>query len=174
MQREPTEVIERVRQIFSQKGWVVQGSVYQAAGDIIIQQGSDHGEKPGIDLWIKRIGLVATLLTIIISGITIKKYILPTITTPPVPAKPPAPKVPLRGVVRTSDGKPVEGAVVSLNNEAGRSVTSTPGDGGFSFDNISGVSGDRIRVFFKKTGYNNHNEYVALPGPVRIVMEKKR
>jgi len=172
-QREPDEVIARVRTVFAQQGWMVQGNVYQAAGDLIIKQESDKKDKRGIDLWIKIVGLIATLLTIIISGITIKKHFLPENAKPAAETKPPAPKIELRGVVRTSDGGPVADATVSLNNETGRSVTTTS-DGGFVFDNISGVSGDHLRIFVKKAGYKNHNEYGVLSVPVRIVMEKSR
>jgi hypothetical protein len=151
-QRDPVEVIERVRTIFSQQGWVVQGNVYQAAGNIIIQQGSEKKEKQGIDLWVKIVGLIATILTIIISGITIYKNFGAKEGKPTTVVNQPTPKMPLRGVVRTYSGETVSEATVSIYDETGRSVTTTS-DGGFYFANISGVSGDRVRIYVKKPGY---------------------
>jgi hypothetical protein len=172
-ERDPVEVICHVRAIFSQQGWTVQGNVYQAAGDIIIQQGGEKKEKEGIDLWVKIVGLIAAFLGIVISCYTIKDHLFtPKKQTAVIETKPQAHKIPLRGIVRTSPGEAISDATVSLNSETGRSITTTS-DGGFYFANISGVSGDRVRIYVKKPGYRNHNEYVSLPGPARIVIEKK-
>ena len=168
-QRNPAEVFERAQAIFSQEGWVAHGPVYQAGGNIIINQPPDKPSKP-LETWIKVVGLIATLLGIVVSGITIYKHFHPP--EPLIKSEAPSPKIPLRGIVITINDAPVVDATVSLNTPNGRTVTTTP-DGGFYFGNISGSSGDRVRLYVKKQGFQSTNEYVTLPGPAKIRLEKQ-
>ena len=168
-QQDPKDVVSLARAIFAQDSWSVQGNVYQAAGNIVIQGTQrEIPDKPKIDTWIKVVGVVATLLTIVISGITIYEKVKPKVS----PSQPPVPKIVLRGIVKSSHGEPLGDTKVSLRDENGRSVTTTS-DGGFYFANLSGASGDRVRVFVTKSGYKTYNEYVILPGPARIVVEEQ-
>jgi hypothetical protein len=80
-------------------------------------------------------------------------------------------KTVLRGIVKDSLDKPIEGVVLKIAElPADSAITTT--DGGFYFPKISGKPGDRVRLYVYEKGHKPHNEYVTLPGPVRVVLEK--
>jgi hypothetical protein len=80
----------------------------------------------------------------------------------------------LRGVVRdlkTKEG--IAGAVIELELLPSRTFTTTS-DGGFSIDAIAADPGDSARVYVRKDGYVTGDEYVTLPGPKTIYLERKK
>lgn len=78
----------------------------------------------------------------------------------------------LRGVVQTLDGTAIEGAEVEVDRLPGQKVkTATAGD--FSIQNIPGTFGDQARVYVRCPGYKSRNEYIFLPGPVRIRLDRE-
>lgn len=162
------QVASQAQEIYAQQGWSVQGNVYQANGNIYVtvQQPADSKqEKSKLETWSKRVALVGAMLGIIISLFTLQdkikeKFFSKSITTP------------LRGiVVDVRNDQPIPDATVMVQELPDKSQTTTS-DGGFVFDKIPGNPGDRVRVYVKKPKYKDHNEYVALPGPMRIKLEE--
>ena len=109
----------------------------------------------------KRVTLIAGILTIVlIAFFTLPEKIFHQ-----------SPTTVLRGVVRDMNGDPVFDAIVEVQEVPGKS-TKTTSDGGFYFPEVPGNPGDRVRVYVTKPGYKKHNEYVTLPGPARVTLEK--
>jgi len=65
--REPNEVLKTVKATFEQHHWMVQGSVYQAAGDIIINQPATapKAKKPLLEKWQTWLALAIAVLTVV-------------------------------------------------------------------------------------------------------------
>jgi len=65
---EPEEVVEAVRSIFAQRGWSVQGNIYQAAGDfhLTIAQPEAKPTKSIVERWQTWVALFVGILTITI------------------------------------------------------------------------------------------------------------
>ncbi len=120
--------------------------------------------KSKLDPWVKWVGLIATVLVIVISLFTLSGKVRETFF-------PQAQTTPLRGIVHNANQEPLSDVVVNVQELPGESVTTTT-DGGFYFSKIPGKPGDRVRVYASKNGYRPHNEYVTLPGPVNIILEK--
>lgn len=80
----------------------------------------------------------------------------------------------LRGVVRdikTKEG--IAGAVIEIELLPSKTFTTTS-DGGFSIEAIAAAPGDSARVYVRKDGYVLGDEYVTLPGPKTIYLERKK
>lgn len=89
----------------------------------------------------------------------------------------------LRGRVEDERGNPLTGAIVRVDEITGRTEPmwgTTDSNGGFHVEKIPGRTGDRVRVYVGKEGYigmlgeAQHNEYVALPGPLPTVKLKRK
>jgi hypothetical protein len=124
----------------------------------IEQPGGRDREKSRLDTWSKRVSLFAALLGIVISLFAFVPKLRDAFISP---------SAPLRGVVLDVEGQPVVDATVEVEQLPGR-PQATASDGSFVFDKVPGSKGDRVRVFVRKPKYMDHNEYVGLPGPVRI------
>jgi hypothetical protein len=164
---EPEQVVRQAKAIFSQKGWSIHGNVYQAAGNINLTiRGAPEQpkSKSKLDPGVKVIGLIATILVIVIYLFTLSGKVKETFF-------PQAQTTPLRGIVRKINQEPLSDVVVNVQELPAESVTTTT-DGGFYFSKIPGKPGDRMRLYVSKSGYRPHNEYVTLPGPVNIILEK--
>jgi len=160
----PQEVVKQARTLFQQQGWSVAGSVYQAGGDIHIHEGEKSPNKSKLEPWVKIVTLISLLVGIGIGVLTLGDRITEKFF-------PEIPSTPLRGLVTDRQGSPVADAVIAIDGNPELQAITTS-DGGFYLPEIPGQPGDRVRVYVKKTGYRNHNEYVALPGPVRIKLEE--
>lgn len=79
----------------------------------------------------------------------------------------------LLGIVRDFDEQPIIDAKVFIDLLPNETILTTS-DGGFYFKNIPSSFGERVRVYVYKKGYLRHNEYVTLPGPVSIKIEKTK
>ena len=77
----------------------------------------------------------------------------------------------LRGKIVDVNDKPIPDALIELSDLPGKYFT-TSTDGGFYIENIPIKQGERSRVYVSKKGYRNRNEYVTLPGPIRIRLER--
>ena len=161
--------VEAAKVIFQQQGWTVQGNVYQASGDLTINIGA--AEKTEEKKWWSRpVSMAAALVTVLtlvglLLGLPEKiSQFLEVVRPEPVEM------TPLRGLVMYKDTL-VGGAVIRIDELPGDSVVTTS-DGGFYFKGIPGKSGDRVRVYVRAAGHPVHNEYVALPGPARIILEQ--
>ncbi|MGH8625519.1 MAG: toll/interleukin-1 receptor domain-containing protein [Gammaproteobacteria bacterium] len=64
---EPNEVLKTVKATFEQHHWTVQGNVYQAAGDIIINQPATApgAKKPLLEKWQTWLALAIAVLTVV-------------------------------------------------------------------------------------------------------------
>jgi len=150
-------VLERVKTIYHQQGWQVHGNVYQ--GDII-----------NIKWWgkwqSKVIFFVAllTFFTFIFDIPEKAKKFYQEIFGEPIAT------LILKGSVVDSKGMPVEGAKVELDSLPGESIMTTS-DGSFIFKKVPGKVGDRARVYVYYKGIKRRDEYVTLPGPIRIILE---
>ncbi len=162
------QVASQAQAIYAQQGWSVQGNVYQANGNIYVnvQQPADSKQgKSRLESWAKRVALVAAILGIIISLFALQdkieeRFFLESATTP------------LRGIVLdVRNDQPIPDATVTVQELPDKPQTTTS-DGGFVFDKVPGNPGDRVRVFVKNPKYKDYNQYVALPGPVRIKLEE--
>lgn len=80
----------------------------------------------------------------------------------------------LRGVVRDLNTKQgVAGAVIEVELLPGKTFTTTS-SGGFSIEEIPAKPGDSARVYVSKAGYTRRDEYVPLPGPKTIYLERNQ
>jgi hypothetical protein len=77
----------------------------------------------------------------------------------------------LRGKVVKENEDPIPDALIEIE-ELPRQTFQTTSDGGFYIENIPKNLGDRVRIYVSSKGYKKRNEYVTLPGPVRIRLEK--
>lgn len=77
----------------------------------------------------------------------------------------------VRGKVVDYNGDPVADAEIEVEELPGQYYRTTT-DGGFYIDSIPRKLGDRVRVYVTKRGYQKLDEYITLPGPVRIRLEK--
>jgi len=92
----------------------------------------------------------------------------------PKSATTPAKSTYLRGIVRdfrTKQG--IGGAIVEVELLPGKTFT-TASDGGFSVENISADPGDSARILVRKERYSQRDEYVTLPGPKTIYLERSK
>ena len=107
---EPSAVVSQAKAVFAQHGWTVQGNVYQASGDIFltVQQPGEEKTRSKIDPWVKVAGLIATILTIVISLFALSD----TIRGKLFPKKPGEGAVTIRLTVLGPDAMPVEDAKV--------------------------------------------------------------
>jgi hypothetical protein len=122
--------------------------------------------KSKVDTWSKRVAFVVAVLTILISLFTLREKVWETFF-------PAIDTTPLRGIVVDGKDQPVPDALVTVQELPGKPQATTS-DGGFVFDKVPGKPGDRVRLFVRKPKYKDHNEYLALPGPARITLEKAK
>lgn len=93
---------------------------------------------------------------------------------PPVKSEVAPEKTYLRGVVRDIQTKQgIADAVIEVELLPGKKFTTTS-DGGFAIEEIPAKVGDSARVFVSKEGYGRRDEYVPLPGPKTIYLEKSK
>jgi hypothetical protein len=80
----------------------------------------------------------------------------------------------LRGVVRDLHTKQgIAGAVIEIELIPSKTFITTS-DGGFSIQDIPAKLGESARVYVHKEGYTPRDEYIALPGPKTIYLEKSK
>lgn len=159
---EPQQAAQEMRNMIQQHASNVEGPVYQAGRDVIIKQEPVEMEsKLRLDKWIKMVGLVAAVIGIVIGLFTLFERIESKVES-----------IYLRGIVKDSYGEPVDAAIITVDKAPGDTVFTTS-SGGFYFKSIQGKAGDRVRIYVKKDGYKQHNEYVALPGPVDFQLNRE-
>lgn len=164
---EPQEVLEETKTIFKQKGWTLQGNVYQVSGgDINIS--IQHSVKPEEKKWWTKpltwISFLIAILTLIGLLLDLPKKISEAMSDEAV-------TTPLRGRITNNLGNPIEGAILKIDELPGDSVIATS-DGGFYFAEVPGKPGDRVRLYVFSKGFKSHNEYVTLPGPITIELNE--
>jgi hypothetical protein len=88
----------------------------------------------------------------------------------------------LTGQVDDTDGNPIAGATVKVDEitDHPSMQTTTTSSGGFIVGKIPASNGDRVRVYVSKEGYvsmegvEKHDQYVTLPGPLPTVKLKRK
>jgi len=163
--REPQKVLLVAKSIFEKQQWMVKGNVYQVSGENININVESKTKSKKKMRWKKLYFVVAfcvAVLAILWYSIDLTQKINDLISKETSP---------LRGTVKNIDSYPVEGAILKLE-ELPNDSTITTSDGGFYFSDIPGKPGERVRLFISVKGYKPHNEYVTLPGPVIIQLEK--
>jgi hypothetical protein len=160
-------VLDRVKTTYKQYGWQVYGNVYQVSGEHI-HITADKQPKKWWEKWQAKVTFLIILLTFLTFVFEIPekatKFYRGIFGEPPATCK-------LTGVVRDSKQMPVSGVEVTINLLPGQSVKST-GSGGFIFEKVPGNIGERVRVTAYYKGRAVYDEYVTLPGPVRIDLKK--
>lgn len=79
----------------------------------------------------------------------------------------------LKGVIVDKNGQAVVGAIVRVDKLPTKAVATT-NNGSFKFDEIPGNVGDSVRVSAYYKDKKIYDEYIALPGPLKIEMEGKQ
>jgi len=165
----PDQVASQAQAMYAQQGWSVQGNVYQATGNLYVTVQPPADSKQGkskLETWSKRVALVAAVLGIIIALFTlsdkVKEKFFPASAT-----------TPLRGIVLDSNRQPIAGATIEVEQLPGKLQTTTS-NGGFVFDRVPGNRGDKVRLSVKKPNYRDQDEYTALPGPARIILQEAK
>ena len=163
----PEEVASQAGALYAQQGWNIQGNVYQAKGNMYItvqQPAEGKQEKSKLETWSKRLGLVAVSLGMIISLFTLSDKMREMVFPP---------STPLRGQVLDIDRNPSTRRSLKWTNfpESRRPQRATVA---FPSRRSRVRKVTRSRVFVKKSKYKEWNEYVALPGPVRITLEEMK
>jgi TIR domain len=166
---DPEKVVNQVRALFSQSNLNVKGNIIQAGGDVhlTISEPSRHS------VWLIFAAVAVLVVGIIIFPYFLRNHQTNTSGVSSLPATP-APMSYLRGLVVDGNDNPIVEAEVRVEELPDRPPVKTTSSGGFYVDKIPGNSGDRIRIYVSKDGHKTHNEYVALPGPIRIRLERSR
>ena len=116
---EPEKVVQMAKRIFVQEGWSVQGSLYQAAGDIhvSITQPSVEGspKKSLLARWQAWVVLLTAIVTLVTMLLELPQKIW-TLLNPSSESTLVEDEIiqPLSGVVKDEDGNPLPGVVVIL------------------------------------------------------------
>ena len=158
--REPDEVLKTVKATFEQHDWTVQGNVYQAAGDIIINQPATAPEakKPLLEKWQAWLALVIAVLTVI----TLLVELPPKVGDLSPEKTTPGSKVleqPLAGSARDEAGDPLAEVQVALP-ELGLTTT-TDRLGEFSFQ-VKDRKQREVRLMAQKPGFQTYETYATL------------
>jgi hypothetical protein len=161
--REPSQVLEAAKTTFQQQGWLVQGTVYQAAGDIHINvPPTTPTRKPLVERWHIWVALLVGLLT----AITLTKGLL----TPAgdklsvEAAKPPAVATEqiLAGFVRGERNEPLD--AVSLSLPAFQQSIKTDQNGYYRFL-VKAAEQETVVLLASKSGYDGYESYATLGNP---------
>lgn len=158
---EPRAVLDAAKTLFAQRHWRVEGSVYQAAGDIHITQVNSTGggkSKSLLESWSIRIGIVAGALTIFVLLLDIPEKIA-RLLPPDNGAEEQTLLQPLAGSVRSEANDPLTGVAVSLPT-LGMTVE-TDDLGRFVFEVVDSPQAT-VELMAQKPGYRTHEQYATL------------
>jgi hypothetical protein len=167
---EPAKVVDEVRSAFVQKGWTVQGNVYQVAGDLHF--GSAPQEPPKtqgswLTTWQARVGFLVAVLTVFSLVLDLPTKVQQALRDvgrgPPTEA---TIEQTIAGEVWDEKG-PLDGVQVSLLG-LGLSTT-TDQVGTFSFK-VRGERDLELRLLAQKAGYQADPQYVTLGAKVHVRM----
>ncbi|MGH9853486.1 MAG: carboxypeptidase-like regulatory domain-containing protein, partial [Blastocatellia bacterium] len=165
---EPAAALAQAQALFTQSNLTVGGHLIQGRDvQVTINEGRQHIPIFAIAFAVIAIVALAAFYFISRSG-------------QPSPQPVPSPTVEemskLGGQVDDADGNPVSGATVKIDEINGKPQmkTTTTGNGGFIIDKIPARDGVRARVYVSKEGYETHDQYVALPGPLNVKLRRKR
>jgi hypothetical protein len=166
---EPAAALAQAKALFTQSNISVGGHFIQGGGDVqvTINEGRQH------------IPIFAIAFAVI-AIIALAAFYFISRTGQPSSQPAPSPTVEemskLGGQVDNAYGNPVSGATVKVDEINGKPqmLTTTTGNGGFIIDKIPARNGVRVRVYISKEGYETHDQYVALPGPLNVKLRRTR
>jgi hypothetical protein len=161
--REPPEVLRQARAAFSQDRWAVQGSVYQAAGDIHFGS-APPAQKTLLETWQARVAIIAGVLTIITLGIQLVRSNVPAAGAPQTVALHSAAieTQSIAGSIWDEEGEPLSGVDVSVLL-GGRQLAkgNTNSVGIFSFQ-VPATSEAEVTLIAQRARYRTEKRYAHL------------
>jgi hypothetical protein len=166
-------VLEQIKAVFAQQQWIVQGSIYQAGGDIHIHtapllQKEQQGSKPLIEKWETWAGLAAALLTIVTSLFLIQeKFADPPIRAPisslPFSGKPEvAADQSLSGTIFGEQNRRLPGVQVKLPEF--NKLATTDEEGRFEFS-VKAPQGQELELIAEKLAYKTEERFASAGNP---------
>ena len=170
---EPAKVVDEVRSAFVQKGWTVQGNVYQVAGSLHIGSAAQEPPKTQgswVTTWQARVGFLVAVLTVFSLFLDLPTKVQQALSAmgrgPPTEA---SVEQTLSGVVWDEQGRPLDGVRVSL---LGLGLSTTTGQiGTFSFK-VRGERNLEVRLLAQKAGYQADPQYETLGAKVDVRMRR--
>ena len=174
--REAKEVVRAAKALYEQHQWTVQGSVYQAAGDIhvtMVTHAAAKSDKALLEKWQTWVAVLVGLLTAITLAVELPKKIGTSKETTSGNAKDSqVMNQPLSGSIRDGDNDPLPGVRVSLPKLG---LTTTTDDfGQFHFD-VSAPEQASVAMMAQKDGYATYEADVTLGNTsLGFTMRKKK
>jgi hypothetical protein len=164
---EPAAALAQARALFSQSNISVGGHFIQGGGNVQVTINEGRQRIPIFAIALTIIALVALAAFYFISGAGRP-------SSQPVPSPTVEEMTYLRGQVDDAGGNPISGATVKVDEINGKPQmkTTTTGAGGFIIDKIPARDGVRVRVYVNKEGYETHDQYVTLPGPINVKLRR--
>lgn len=159
--REPDEVLKTVKATFEQRHWTVQGNVYQAAGDIIINRPATAAEakKPLLEKWQAWLALAIAVLTVITLLVELPPKVWELSPEETTPESNKVLEQTLAGSARDEAGDPLAEVQVALP-ELGLTTT-TDRLGEFSFQ-VKDRKQREVRLMAQKPGFQTYETYATL------------
>jgi len=163
--REAKEVVQAAKALYEQHQWTVQGSVYQAAGDIhvtMVTHAAAKSDKALHEKWQTWVAVLVGLLTAITLAIDLPQKVIQMMrSTSDVESKQDGPVLaqPLSGSIRDQGGDPLPGVKVSLPEFD--LTQSTDQFGHFRFQ-VNASKQKSVVLMAQKEGYQTHESYATL------------
>ena len=164
---EERDVLAQAKALFHQTGLNAGGHIIQSGGNVTITESRAH-----VPLIIAALTLIAVIALAVFYFNS--RVVSSTLQLRPTPTVEETTK--LSGQVNDTDDNPIPEAVVKVDEITGHSPmqNTTSSNGGFIIEKIPARIGDRVRVYISKEGYEAHNQYVALPGPLPTVKLRRK
>ena len=158
----PSEVVKKAKAAFAQNRWTVQGSVYQAGGDIHVAT-APPPKTSKLETWHKVFGIVGVLAAIIFGIIQLERSNTSAPKPTPAVTQPAAPsRQLLAGSITDDAGEPVPGVSVSVSFD-GKELASAVTDprGHYSFQ-VSAPRLAEVTVLAQRDHYDSRTLYSYL------------
>jgi TIR domain/Carboxypeptidase regulatory-like domain len=161
----PAEVLQKARTAFGQSNWRVQGSVYQAGGDIHI--GAPPPQKTRMEKWQAWVAIIAGILTAFSLGVALVRSYVPAPKRPETETSQnlATQKQSLAGRIEDTAGEPLPNVKISLVLGDAVKYTTTDSIGHFSFPNIDGPAEADVTLIAQKDGYQTAERKAELGNP---------
>ena len=163
--RAPSEVLQKAKAAFAQNHWTVQGSVYQAGGDIHIAT-APPARKTMLETWQARVAIVVGVLTAITLGIQLVRSNAPTATEPQTaPQSVAIQEQSIAGSIWDDAGEPLSSVQVSvLLGDKVLASGNTDGLGRFRFQVAAPPQAD-VTLIAQKDRYRTEKRYTHMGNP---------
>lgn len=158
-----SEVLQKARATFEQNQCTVQGSVYQASGDLLIT--NPQPQKTGLDKWQARATIVGVVAAIVFGAVQLVRSSAPTPKDPRVQQAVPSEEQRLAGSIWDDAGEPLAGVKVSMFlNDTLLASGETDSLGRFSFRTTAPVEAE-VTIVGQRAGYLTEKRYTELGNP---------